>query len=165
MQDLLLVEEVDVRRISDPEDSRVCTLSKMQLPAIKFKTWEHTAGGGFGVTEYMLPIIEALQPTMSTKGLDPGTMRALGAVLPVGDGWIFAAAVRDVANNKIVPVRATIVGVITEYTPGEHTPGSDPFDVDHAFKEVTSYELKIEPRVLISYGNDIGSRYTSALGA
>ena len=175
MQDLLLVEEVDVRRLSDPEDSRVCTISKMQLPAIKLKNWEHVAGGSFGAVKYGLPIIEALEPTMSTKGLDAGTMKALGAVLPVGDAWVFVAAVRDIANDVIVPVRATIVGRLIEYNPGEHTPGSDPFDVDHAYHEVTSYELKIggdvwfawsrKPRVLVCYGNDIGARYVSALGA
>ncbi|GEP11830.1 phage major tail tube protein [Methylobacterium gnaphalii] len=173
MQDLLLVEEVDVRRLDDPEDSRVCTITKMLLPAIKLKTAEHTAGGGVGTVKYRLPMIEALEPTMSVKGLDVGTIAAAGFIPGVSGGWIFAASVRNTSTNKIVPLRATVKGVVTEYTPGEHTPG-ELLDVDHAFHEVTDYELVVDGeqwfkfsargRELVMYGVDLFEQYRTALG-
>lgn len=174
-QTLLLVEEVDVRRLEDPDDSRVETLTKMLFPAIKFKTIEHTGGGSTGTVDYRLPMIEKLEPTFSVKGLDRGSIKGVGLVPGSSAGWTFAAAVRDVANgNKIIPVRGTIVGTVTEYTPGEHSPGES-LDCDHAIKEITSYKLEVNgdvwvdfsvrPRRLIMFGVDIFAPYVTALGA
>ena len=174
MQDELLVEEVDVRRLDDPEDSRVCLLSKVQFPAIKLKTAETTPGGGALGVKRVLPIAEPLEPSYSTKGLDRGAAAAVGLIPGIYGGWTFAASVRNVENNTVLPVRATIKGTIAEYNIGEHTPG-DLLDTDMVIHEVTDYELKIgndiwfkisrKPRVLIMFGNDIFARYVSALGA
>ncbi len=173
-QNLLLVETVDVRRLDDPEDSRVETITKLVLPAIKFLTAEHLGGGSTGKVKYRLPMIEALEPTFSVKGLDRGSAAGVGLVPGATGGWTMAATVRDTAANKILPLRATIRGTVCEWTPGEHTPG-ELLDCDHAFHEITYYELVIgtekwiefgvRPRILWMRGEDVFGPYVAALGA
>ncbi len=174
MQELLLVEEVDVRRLDDPDDSRVLTITKMLLPPLKRKTVEHTAGGGVGTVKYVLPMIEAIEPTMSVKGLDRGTLAAFGFIPGQIGAWTMAAALRDTSTNKILPVRATVRGTLAEWNPGEHSPGES-LDCDHVFHEVTYYDLfvnneewfawGVRPRIGRSFGVDWFGPYVNALGA
>lgn len=174
MQDLLLLEQVDVRRTLDPEDSRVLTITKMALPKLERKSAEHTPGGGVGTVEFVLPMLNALAPTFSVKGLDRGTLRGFGFVAGRTDRWTFAGAVRNVTTNLIIPVRATIEGVIADWSPGEHTPG-ELIDCDHTLKEVKYYDLFVDGEELFAWGwrERIGrsggeewfAPYRSALGA
>ena len=88
--------------------------------------------------------------------------------------FYFAAAVRDTSTNRILPVRATVRGTLAEWNPGEHTPGES-LDCDHAFHEVTYYDLFVDnrewfawgvrPRIGRSFGVDWFGPYIAALGA
>lgn len=173
-QDLLFIEEVDVRRADDPDDTRVFTITKLALPKLTRKTAAHSAGGGTGDVNYVLPMLEAVEPAFSVKGLDPGTLAAFGFVPGSLDKWTLAGAARNTTTNRIVPVRATIRGVIAEWSPGENSPG-DLADLDHSFKEVTYYDLVVDgkewfawgvrPRIGRSMGVDWFAPYVAALGA
>lgn len=143
MQDILIMEEVDVRRADDPTDSRVLTINKLAMPTLERETVEHKPGGGVGSVNFVLPMLKALQPTFSVKGLDFGTLAAFGFVPGVLDKWTFAASIRNTRTNKIIGARATIRGVISAWKPNEHTPG-DVADCDHTFDEVTYGDLVID---------------------
>lgn len=173
MQDLLIMEEVDVRRADDPDDSKVLTITKFGLPKLVRKTAEHGPGGGVGSVAFVLPMLNALEPTFSVKGLDLAVVRGFGFAPGVFDKWTFAATLRNTRTNKIVSVRSTIRGVIAEWSPNEHTPG-DIADCDHAFREVTYADLVIDgveeyawgyyERIGRSGGIDWFAPYRNALG-
>ncbi|WP_018261366.1 phage major tail tube protein [Methylobacterium sp. WSM2598] len=172
-QDILIIEEVDVRRADDGDDTRVFTLNKMALPPIKRKTAEHTAGGGIGTVNYSLPMADAIEPKFSVKGVDLDVLTKFGFSAGVNDKWTFAASLRNKRTNKLLPLRATIQGIVSEWTPGEHSPG-ELIDCDHAMTEVTYYELVVNneqifkwsfyTREWFSGGVDVFAEYRAALG-
>ena len=175
MQNLLLMETVDVRRTDDPDDSRVHTISKFVLPTLKRKTAEHTPGGGIGTVAHTLPMVDAFEPKFSVKGLDLDVMEKLGFSAGQADKWTFAATLRDKMTRKLMPARCTIVGVVSEWAPGEHTPG-ELIDCDHTINEVTYVEFEVDGihRFTWSYYGrqwlvgankfDIFAEYRNALG-
>lgn len=173
-QDILIIEEVDVRRYDDPEDTRVFTLTKMALSPIKRKRSEHTPGGGIGTVDFALPMADAMEPTFSTKGLDLDVLRKFGFTSGTNDKWTYAATVRNKKTNALIPLRATIQGIVCEWSPGEHTPG-ELLDCDHSLMEVKYYQLVVDNveifcwdfygRIWRNGGTDIFAEYRAALGA
>lgn len=174
-QDLLLMEEVDVRRADDPtgDTSKVLTITKMGLIQPERKSVEHTPGGGMGTVEFLLPMLNALEPKFSVKGVDRDSIRKFGFIPGRHDKWTFAATMRNVITNQIVPVRSTIKGLLSTWQPGEHTPG-ELIDCDHVLKEVRYADLFIDgeelflwdwqARIARSGGEDWFAPYRNALG-
>ena len=167
------MEQVDVRRADDPNDSKVLTLTKLGLPKLVRKKAEHTPGGGVGSINFVMPQLDAFEPTFSTKGHDPQVLREFGFAAGQFDKWTFAATLRNTRTNKIVPMRATIQGLISEWSPGDHTPG-ELINCDHTFAEVSYTDLTIAgeeiyawgfyERIGRSGGRDWFAPYRSALG-
>lgn len=174
MQDILIIEEIDVRRADDPDDTRVLTITKMGIPKLTRKNAEHTPGGGVGTVNFVLPMLDAFEPAFSTKGLDTDTLAKFGLAAGQADKWTFAATVRNTRLNKVVPLRCTIRGIVSEWSPGENTPG-DLADCDLSIKEVTYVDLYIDSKELFAWGfyERIGrsggvdwfAQYKTALGA
>ncbi|WP_018261540.1 phage major tail tube protein [Methylobacterium sp. WSM2598] len=172
-QDILIMEEVDVRRADDSDDTRVFTINKMALPGLKRKTSEHTPGGGTGTVNFALPMIDALEPKFSVKGVDLDVLRKFGFSAGTNDKWTFASTLRNKKTNRLLPVRATIQGVVCEWSPGEHTPG-ELIDCDHSLMEVTYYELVVNNEQIFKWsfytrewihgGTDVFAEYRAALG-
>lgn len=173
MQDILIMEEVDARRTSDPDDSRVLTLTKFGLPKPTRKKVEHTPGGGVGSKNYLLPMLDAFEPTFSVKGIDIGTLQAFGFTAGSFDTWTFAATIRNKRTNKLLPFRCFIRGIVADWSPAEHTPG-DLIDCDHTLAEVgmVRYELDgvlmfhwdFDARIFNPGSGDIFAEYRVALG-
>jgi P2 family phage contractile tail tube protein len=175
-QDLLLMEEVDVRRADDPtgDTSKVLTITKMALVTPERKEAEHTPGGGVGTVNFLLPMLNALEPKFSVKGIDRDAIRGFGFVPGAFDKWTFAATLRNTRTNEVIPVRSTLRGLISTWAPGEHTPG-ELIDCDHTLKEVTYADLVVDgeelfawgfyERIARSGGIDWFARYRNALGA
>lgn len=173
-QDLLVIEEVDVRRADEVGDNRVITLTKMVLPPVKRKRAEHTPGGGIGTVAHNLPMIDALEPTFSSKGLDFDIMQTLGMTAGLKDKWTFAATVRNKRTHELLPLRATIQGIVSDWTPGDHTPG-ELLDCDYAITEVTFYSVYINGKRYIEWDHyardwwagdvNIFAEYKNNLGA
>jgi uncharacterized protein len=172
-QNLLLMEQVDVRRADDPDDSRVFTISKFVLPKLKRKTAEHTPGGGVGTVMHALPMLDAFEPGFSSKGLDLDTASKFGFASGTYDKWTFAATLRDKMTRKLLPVRCTIQGLISEWSPGDHTPG-ELIDCDHTFAEVHYVDLVVDGVEMFAWsyygrfwrqnGVDIFAEYRAGLG-
>lgn len=172
-QDILIIETVDVRRADDPEDSKVFTLTKVGLPKLKRKKAEHTPGGGVGSVNFLLPMLDAFEPTFSTKGLDLQVLREFGFAAGKFDRWTFAASLRNKRTRALLPVRFTIEGIVSDWSPGDHTPG-ELLDCDHTMDEVTYMDLKIDGELIslwdfygrqgISGGEDWFAEYRAALG-
>ncbi|BAQ50412.1 phage major tail tube protein [Methylobacterium aquaticum] len=173
-QDILIIEEVDVRRADDPDDTRVFSINKMGLPSLKRKEAEHTPGGGVGTINFLLPMADAFEPKFAVKGLDLDVLRKFGFTAGVFDKWTFAASLRNKRTNKLVPVRTTIQGIVSEWAPGEHTPG-ELLDCDHTLKEVRYVDLVIDGEEIFAWsfygrfwrsgGVDLFAEYRTALGA
>ncbi|RVU13171.1 phage major tail tube protein [Methylobacterium oryzihabitans] len=173
-QDILIIEEVDVRRADDPDDTRVLTVTKVGLPEIKRKEAEHTPGGGVGSVKFLLPMADSIEPKFSVKGLDLDVLRKYGFSAGQHDKWTFAASLRNKRTNKLVSVRSTIQGIVSTWSPGEHTPG-ELLDCDHTLAEVTYYDLVINGEEIFAWsfygrywrsgGIDLFAEYRNALGA
>lgn len=170
MQSLYMLTAVDVRRAQRVGTSRATIISKLTLPPIKFVTAGHNPGGGVMAVDFAMPRIEAVEPAMEIKGIDPEIFSGFGTV----DRWVFASAWRDKKTNKAVPARAIIEGAITEWTPDEGSP-EEFAGCTHAFKEVTHYEFHLDgkelwyidfwERILRSDGVDQFAEDRRALGA
>lgn len=167
---LYLLQAVDVRRASQPGDSRAVTISKLALPSIKFKNTKHDAGGGNGDVNFLQPRIEAPEPKFDAKGIDASIFAGMGQV----DKWTFACAYKDTKTGRSVPARAIIEGAVAEWEPDE----SDPAEFQgcsHVFQEVTHYEFKLDDnelwywdwweRVTRVDGEDSFAEIRQALGA
>lgn len=142
-QKLYLLQAVDVRRASQPGNSRAIIISKLALPSIKFKTSNHNPGGGNGEVEFLQPRIEALEPKFEVKGIDTEIFNGMGSV----DRWTFAGAYKDKKTGKSIPARGIIEGAVAEWEPDE----SDPAEFQgcsHAFKEITHYEFSLNDKSL-----------------
>ena len=173
-QDILIMEEVDVRRADVADDNRVLTITKMGISEIERKMAEHTPGGGVGSVEFMLPMINALSPKFSVKGLDLDVLRKFGFSAGQHDKWTFAGTLRNKMTRSLVPVRCTYQGIVSKWSPGEHTPG-ELIDCDHELKEVTYAELVIDGEEIYAWsfygrfmrfgGFDVFAEYRNALGA
>lgn len=168
------MELVDVRRADEANDDRTETLSKFGLPMLSRKTVEHTGGGSLGTVEHVLPIINALEPKFSTKGIDLDVLRYLGLAPGVKDKWTFAATLRNKETNELFGIRCTIQGIVSEWSPNEHTPG-ELIDCDHVIKEVRYCDFFVgdeeiyavslkRPRFARSNGVDWFAPYRRALG-
>jgi len=173
MQDILIIEEVDVRRADDATDSKVLTLNKMGIPKLTRKEAEHTPGGGVGSIAFLLPMLNAFEPMFAVKGLDLDILRKFGFTAGRFDKWTFAGTLRNKRTNVLVPVRMTIQGIIAEWSPGEHTPG-ELIDCDHTMKEVSYVDLFINGEEIFAWsfygrfarngGEDWFAEYRNALG-
>jgi phage tail tube protein FII len=152
-QPLYVFEAVDVRRADEPESSRARTINRLALAAIVRKKVEFTAGGGIGTVNYTLPMIDAPQPKFSVKGLDVDVMTRMGFAGGLHDKWVFSGAVRDKRAGKVLPFRAVIQGVVSEWTPDEFTAG-DFLGCDHSIDEVTHYELTLDGKELWYWDED-----------
>lgn len=114
-----VLQAVDFLRAEDPDTSRPLIVQKFTIPAVKFITVGHTAGGGVIGMNYAVPRIEPLEPTMVVKAIDREIFLGMGAV----DRWTFAAAYRETrAGAKAVPVRGVIEGALTEWESDETDP-------------------------------------------
>lgn len=172
-QPILIMEEVDVRRTSDPEDGRPLTITKFGLPKPVRKRADHTPGGGVGTKQYLLPMLDAFEPTFSVKGIDTDTLDKFGFTAGTHDTWTFAATIRNKANNKLLPFRCYIRGIIADWSPNDHTPG-ELIDCDHTIAEVgmVRYELDgvmkfhwdFDARIFNPGTGDIMAEYRTALG-
>lgn len=136
---------VDVRRIADPESSRIHILNSFSAPAVKNKTISHTHGGGIGTVEYVLPLIEAFQPSFETLGPDLDSMAAVGLVTGNTDTWVFSGAYLRRGAAKPIASRIIIGGTIAELDEGAHNGAGEEKQVTkHAIRNVTHYERHIE---------------------
>ena len=173
MQDILIIEQVDVRRADDPDDSKEITINKVVFPQVKMKTSDHTPGGGVGSIKFVRPQIEAPEPAFSTKGLDLQVLSEIGFVPGAFDKWEFAATLRNTRLNTVVPVRFGIRGKIAEWNPGEFSP-DDLLDCDHVIHEVNYMDLYIDNKEKLVWdfygkkfrinGVDVRGPYSKALG-
>jgi phage tail tube protein FII len=172
MQPLYLLTAVDVRRAEQAGSSRAVSniISKLTIPAIKFKTADHNPGGGVMGVAFTLPRIEPIEPAMQVKGFDVDIFGDLGQV----GKWTFAGALKDKKTGKDTPCRAIIEGAIVEWTPDDGDPEAF-LGCNHAFKEVTHYEFSIDgtelwyadfwERVVRLKGTDMFAGVRTALGA
>ena len=167
---LYLLQAVDVRRASQPGQSRAIIISKLALPNIKFKSSSHSPGGGNGEVEFLQPRIDALEPKFDAKGIDTDIFKGIGQV----DRWTFAGAYKDKKSGKTLPARAIIEGAVAEWEPDESDP-SEFQGCSHAFKEVTHYEFSLNEEALWYWdfwervngpdGDDSFAEIRQALGA
>jgi uncharacterized protein len=172
-QDILIIEEVDVRRTDDPDDTRVFTITKMGLPELKRKNAEHTPGGGIGTVNFALPMADAFEPKFSVKGVDLDVLRKFGFTAGTNDKWTFASSLRNKKTNALLPVRVTLQGIVSQWSPGEHTPG-ELLDCDHTMTEVYYYKLVVGNERIFEWDfyarrwfngdTDIFAEYRAALG-
>lgn len=170
MQPLYLLTAVDVRRAEQSGTSRATTISKLTLPAIKFRNTPHDPGGGVMEVEYLLPRIEAVQPAFEVKGFDLDIFNGFG----LADRWVFAGSVRDKKTGKAQPARAIIEGAVAEWEPDEASP-TEFLGCNHAIREVTHYEFWLngteywyvdnDERVVRRMGVDLFADDRLALGA
>ncbi|MDQ0314859.1 phage major tail tube protein [Amorphus orientalis] len=139
MKPLYLLTAVDVRRAEVAGDTRKTTIVKMVIPAITFMTASHNPGGGHGAVDFLLPRINAVEPSFEAKGFD----RSVFGVLGKPEKWTFAGALRDKKTGADIPARAVIEGAIAEWTPDDTSP-EEFLGCNHAIKEVTHYEFSID---------------------
>lgn len=167
---LYLLTAVDVRRAEQAGTSRVNTIAKLTIPAIRFVTANHNPGGGVMGVDYALPRIQPPEPAFSAKGIDADIFGGFG----LRERWVFAGSYRDKRTNAAVPARAIIEGAIVEWEPDESDP-SEFQGCNHIFKEVTHYEFTLngkelfyvdsDERVLRRNGEDLFAADRAALGA
>ncbi|WP_319498091.1 phage major tail tube protein [uncultured Cohaesibacter sp.] len=137
-QELYAFQANDVRAASDPDVSRANIISTVAIPALKRKTTSLSAGGAVGDVNFAMPQIEAPEPKFGTNGPDP----AIFSGMAEADQWTFAGAFRK-KNGVIVPAKAIIEGIITDWEPDEQTPG-ELMKCNHSFQEVTHYEFHLD---------------------
>ncbi|WP_319568385.1 phage major tail tube protein [Cohaesibacter marisflavi] len=137
-QELYAFQASDVRNTADPDVSRANIISTVAIPALKRKTVSVSSGGAAGDVNFAMPQIEAPEPKFGTNGPDP----AIFAGMASADQWTFAGAFKK-KNGVMVPAKAIIEGVITEWEPDEQTPG-ELMKCSHVFQEVTHYEFLLE---------------------
>lgn len=150
---IYVFEAVDVRRADEPDTSRARTINRLALPGIVRKKIEFTPGGGIGTVNHTLPMIDAPQPKFSVKGLDLDVLTRFGFAAGAHDKWLFSGAVRDKRAGKVLPFRALIEGIVSEWTPDEFTAGEF-LGCDHAIDEVTHYELTLDGKELFYWDED-----------
>ncbi|TRL35488.1 phage major tail tube protein [Rhizobium straminoryzae] len=164
----LILQDIDVRKATEADSSRTTTIAKMTIPPIRFKTSTRSAGGGVMDVEYSQDKLQPIEPAFSVHGFDQDMMPGLR------ERWTFAAALRNRKTGGAVPFRATIEGVIVEWTPDEADPSQ--FNGCNALlKEVTHFEMTIDgveywyvdedERVLRRMGVDLMASRRAALGA
>lgn len=169
-QPLYMLTAVDMRRATESGNSRATIIEKLALPDIKFQTANHDPAGGVGAVEFTQPRIEKLEPKFSVKGIDLDAFRGMG----LRERWSFAGALRDKKTNLVKPMRCTIEGAISEWSPDEMKPG-DFAGCNHQFSEVVHYEISIDgveviywnfwERILRRNGIDLFADERAALGA
>ncbi|WP_298981583.1 phage major tail tube protein [uncultured Roseibium sp.] len=169
MKKLYMLTGVDLRRAKDPESSRHTIISKLVLPAVKFKTANHNPGGGVGSVDFTLPRIEPLEPAMEVKGIDTEIFKGFGGT----EDWTFACAYKDKTTGLDVPARGIIRGVVAEWEPDESDP--DAFQgCNYSFKEVTHFDFTLnnEPVFYFDFfeneirpnGESLTAGFNAALG-
>lgn len=173
-QDILIMEEVDVRRTDDPDDSRVLTITKFGLPKPVRKKADHTPGGGVGTVAFLMPMLDAFEPTFSVKGIDIDTLNKFGFAAGAHDTWTFAGTIRNKTTNRLMSFRCFICGIVADWSPGDHTPG-ELIDCDHTLAEVTKVQYELDgvelfhwdfyARIFNPGTGDIFAEYRNALGA
>lgn len=166
---------VDVRRQSDPDSSRVQIIDTFKAPAIKRKTIEHAHGGGIGSVKYVLPTVEAFEPTFETFGPDLDAYASLGLMAGAADTWVFAGSYLQRGAAKPVSSRIILKGVVAEVDEGAHAgAGADKQKSTHALHEVTHYERWVDGKEWVFWdpgqlifrinGVDLFAAYRAALG-
>lgn len=166
---------VDVRRAADPESSRFKIIDSFKAPAIKHKTIDHTQGGGIGSVKYVLPVLEAFEPSFETFGPDLDALSSVGLVAGQTDTWVFSGAYLVRGKAKPVANRIIVTGTVAEIDEGTHSgAGSDKQKTSHAIHGVTHYERHIEGVEKIYWdvdepafrvnGVDVFADYRAALG-
>lgn len=173
-QPQFVVEAVDVRRATSTGNDRTLTIQKVVFPEIKQKQVEHNAGGGIGGVNFRLPQIEPLSPKFEIKGIDQDVLRQFGFAGGVADKWTFAAAIREKGTSRLLPLRATIQGIVSTWTPDEHSNG-DFHGCNYEMIEVVYYDYTLDGeqlylwdyynRVAKTGGTDIFAPIRNALGA
>ncbi|MEE2953254.1 MAG: hypothetical protein VYD57_18675 [Pseudomonadota bacterium] len=141
---LLVLEGVDIRRVSATGESRANIITKMTVPPLRKKTVAHDPGGGNLEVNYALRRIEALEPAFAAP-LDISLFDGFGEV----DQWIMAGVYRD-ADNGNVPLafRAIVTGVLNAWEPAETDP-AEFHSCNYMFAEVTDYEATLDGREFI----------------
>lgn len=166
---------VDVRRVADPESSRIRIINSLTAPALKNKTIGHTHGGGIGAVEYVIPAMEAFAPTFETLGPDLDSLAAVGLITGSTDLWVFAGAYLKRGAAKPIASRIIIGGTVAEVDEGSHGAGGvDKQVTKHAIHSVTHYERHIEGKEWIYWdfdemifrvnGSDVFADQRAALG-
>ncbi|WP_127076139.1 phage major tail tube protein [Rhodomicrobium lacus] len=141
---LYVIEAVDVRRADETDTSRALLLEKLGLPALKRVSAEHKPGGGVGGIEFTFPQIEKVEPKFAIKGgIDLDATTKFGFSNGVYNKWVFAGAWRDKRTGLVVPARAIIAGIISDWEPDEAAPG-ELAGCTHALKEVSHYEFLLD---------------------
>ncbi|WP_454919210.1 phage major tail tube protein [Xanthobacter sediminis] len=146
---------VDVRRAADPESSRIKIITQFNAPGIKNKTIDHAHGGGIGTVKYVLPVLEAFEPTFETMGPDLDSLSAVGLVTGNTDTWVFAGAYLLRGAVKPIASRIIIGGTIAEVDEGTHEgAGANKQMTKHAIHNVTHYERHIDGKQWIYWDVD-----------
>ncbi|KZL02259.1 MULTISPECIES: phage major tail tube protein [unclassified Pseudovibrio] len=140
---MLINGDIDLRLVSEPDESRANILSKLVLPAFKYTTVNHNPGGGIGAVDFGKPRTEAFEPKAEHKGLDNKLLEKLGK----HEEWVFAGNYRQMPGNLWLPVRGFIYATLMEWEPDEM--GADDLPgCNLAFKEVTHVELILDGKEL-----------------
>lgn len=149
-QQLYVMVAADVRRASKPDVSRANIVTSVAIPALKLKNAGASAAGGVSDVNYALPQCEAPEPKFGTNGPDPDIFDGMGQ----SDVWTFAGAFKK-QNGVMVPARAIIEGIITEWEPDEQSSG-ELMKCSHVFQEVMHYEFLLDDQEL--FYMDVGER-------
>lgn len=169
-----VVEAVDVRRATATGNDRTLSIQKVIFPEIKQKESGFAPGGGVGEVNFRLPQIEPINPKFEIKGIDRDVLRQFGFAGGVSDKWVFAAAIREKGTSKLMPLRAVLQGVVSTWTPDEHSTG-DLHGCNFEMTEVVFYEYSLDGEVLFLWdffnrvyrtnGIDVFAPIRNALGA
>lgn len=173
-QPIFVVEAVDVRRATQQGTDRTLTIQKVVFPEIKQKQMAHAPGGGVGEVNHRLPQLDPISPKFEVKGIDQDVLRQFGFAGGVSDKWVFSAAVREKSTSRMIPLRAVIQGVVSAWTPDEHSVG-DLHGCNFEMIEVVHYEYHLDgeelfywdfyTRVYRTNGTDVFEQVRNALGA
>ncbi|SMD09964.1 hypothetical protein SAMN06297251_12715 [Fulvimarina manganoxydans] len=166
---LLVLEGVDIRRVSQTGQSRANIINKMTVPPLKKKTVSHDGGGANLEVNYALRRIEALEPAFASP-FDISLFDGFGEV----DQWIMAGVYRDTDNgHRMLPFRAIVTGVLNAWEPSETDP-AEMQDCNWMFAEVTDYQATLDGQEFIYVslreratrylGKDIFGDFNAALG-
>lgn len=168
MKDFLILNMVDLRRGNLAGDTRKNIIQKFVVPPVKLKKSMRSAGGGVMDINHVQPRLEPLEPAATIFGFD-------GDLLPgVPDLYTFAASMRRRKDNAVVPVRCTVFGTPSEWTPDEADPAA--FNgCNIKWDEVTHFDLLIDgvehwyidedEGVIRRMGIDLAAADRAALGA
>ena len=144
---------------ADPTDAEIVTIKNVKIPAIKEKTKEHTGGGAAMGINLGMRVIEPLELAFKLEGFNP---KAMAQMLPVTGRLKYTVRgnVRDVRENKDIPVRAIVDGRMTQYEPGEFG-RDDGLEADYMISEVLGYQLflnDVEKFYFDYFGGPLGVR-------